>query len=258
MKDIEIRVLNPEAIIDAENMAVAAARLTQRGHAIQNMETFMEVYKRPYTSSFLHTLATLPHPTLQMFGTINVAVVGASRRFLAQITRHQVGVKFMSSSLQYSDYSNAAQFVVPYEIIKLDKERQGNAQYVENYHTTQYLNSCLAALRDYERSIEHINVPHDAAAYMMPQGLRGVLIISATPYAWKHMISQRVCKRNSLETQYIMLRIWEDLSSLSTLFQDCAPFCLQDGCKEGKMSCGKPFTDCYPKEILDTEFEYIR
>ena len=45
------------------------------------------------------------------------AVVGASRRFLAQITRHQNEVKFMSASLQYSNYTGQADFAVPYEIL---------------------------------------------------------------------------------------------------------------------------------------------
>ena len=46
-----------------------------------------------------------------------MAVVGASRRFLAQITRHQNEVKFMSASLQYSNYAGQADFAVPYEIL---------------------------------------------------------------------------------------------------------------------------------------------
>ena len=38
--------------------------------------------------------------------------VGASRRFLAQITRHQNEVKFMSASLQYSNYAGHRQSLV--------------------------------------------------------------------------------------------------------------------------------------------------
>ena len=43
-------------------------------------------------------MGALPHPTIQKFAVITVAIVGASRRFLAQITRHQNEVKFMSAS----------------------------------------------------------------------------------------------------------------------------------------------------------------
>ena len=45
-----------------------------------------------------------------------MVVVGAARRFLAQITRHQNEVKYMSASLQYSDYSGVEDFVIPYDL----------------------------------------------------------------------------------------------------------------------------------------------
>lgn len=52
---------------------------------------------------------------------VTVAVVGASRRFLTQITRHQNEVKYVSASLQYSNYSGKAMFAVPYEIMTAGK-----------------------------------------------------------------------------------------------------------------------------------------
>ena len=117
MNRIETCVLNPTAIAEAENMMVCAARLTQRGHTVKCMRGFMDLYEKEHTAQTVANLANLPHPTLQKFAVINVAVVGASRRFLAQITRHQNEVKFMSASLQYSDYSDEADFVVPYELL---------------------------------------------------------------------------------------------------------------------------------------------
>ena len=66
----------------------------------------------------------LPHTTIQKFGIINIVVVGASRRFLAQITRHQNEVKYMSGSLQYSDYSEVEDFVIPYDLMGTGKEAE--------------------------------------------------------------------------------------------------------------------------------------
>ena len=62
-------------------------------------------------------ISGLPHPTVQKFAVITVAVVGASRRFLSQITRHQNEVKFMSVSLQYNNYAGQADFAISYEIL---------------------------------------------------------------------------------------------------------------------------------------------
>lgn len=245
MNKIEVKILNPHAVIEAEKMMVAMARLTQRGHAIQCLEDFEKLLERPYNDALVGSLVDLPHPTIQKFGVINIIVVGASRRFLAQITRHQNEVKFMSGSLQYSDYSDKAKFVVPYELLN-DKAL-----------VDKYLESCLTSLKTYKRLCEASG--NDAAGYSMPQGMRNVLLISATPYQFKHMIQQRTCNRNTLETQYVMLLIWEQLFSLSVMFQNCGPMCSIDYCKEGPMCCGAPYKKYItPTELLDIRFELIR
>lgn len=262
MKNIEVAILNSAAIKEAEKMAVAAARLTQRAEKIANMEDFMGLYNKPWTEDsdkLLRNLCAMPHPTLQKFEVINVVIVGASRRFLAQITRHQNETKFMSGSLQYSDYSsenNKTDFVVPYSMIGTPEEKA-------------YLESCKEQYKMYEKIV--INGKElgwddagDVAGYAMPQGLRNVLIISATPYQWKHMIGQRVCNRNTKETQYVMLKIWEQLRKESPIMFDKVYWgCLGECCKEGKMTCKKPLvkkneSDMWvtmnPTEILEEKF----
>lgn len=245
MKNIEIKILNPEMAANSEKMLVCAARLTQRGHSIKNLDDFMDLYEKGYTENTVKALTALPHPTIQKFGIINVVVVGASRRFLAQITRHQNEVKFMSASLQYSDYSNEADFVVPYEVLK-DEEA-----------TDLYRLSSEFAIKEYARLAEMCG--NDSAGYIAPQGLRNVLIISATPYQWKYMIHQRVCRRNTDETRYIMLKIWEQLYNISpALFADAGPFCMKDYCKEGKMGCKNPIKrNITPTDILKEDFPLL-
>lgn len=228
MNNIEVKVLNPGAVYEGERMMICAARLTQRGEKITGMDKFMDVYNNHYSPKTIENLCALPHPTIQKFSVINVVIVGASRRFLAQITRHQNEVKFMSASLQYSDYSGQADFVVPYELIG------------DKVATNRYLASCHESMSVYEDLVES-GVDHDAAGYAAPQGLRNVLIISATPYQWKHMIAQRICRRNTDETRYVMLRIWEALYELSPFLfssETTAPSCTTGNCKEGKMCCG--------------------
>lgn len=245
MNKIEVKILNPWAIDDGVHMAAVAARLTQGGHKIHDMEDFMELYHKPYKEAFITSLCKLPHPTLQKFAVINIAVVGASRRFLAQITRHQNEVKFMSASLQYSDYSGQADFVVPYEFLGTPAE-------------THYLESCAAAMESYEE-ITANGYDHDSAGYAAPQGLRNIMIISATPYQWKHMISQRTCRRNTDETRYVMLRIWDELMLIAPeMFgpeADCGPFCIHGICREGKMRCGNPLRPWMtPLDIIAEDF----
>lgn len=242
MEKIEIQILNPESIDQAEKMMVCAARLTQHGHQISCMKDFMNLYERPYSKSLVENLERLPHPTIQKFEVINVAVVGASRRFLAQITRHQNEVKYMSASLQYSDYSGVGDFVVPYDLIGTSQEKK-------------YLDSCNKVMQRYQELINS-GIDHDIAGYSAPQGMRNILLISATPYQWKHMIRHRVCRRNTKETRYVMLKIWKQLCDRNPLlFADCGPFCMKDGCKEKNMTCGKPIASrMSPADLIRMDF----
>ena len=225
---------------------VFAARLTQRGHRIATMDDLLALYEKSFREQTVAAIAGLPHPTVQKFAVITVAVVGASRRFLAQITRHQNEVKFMSASLQYSNYAGQADFAVPYEVMtspaavrELDLE------------------SCREGMGCYEKLCA-AGVGHDAAGYASPQGLRNVLIISATPYQWKHIIGQRVCRRNTDETRIVLLKIWQELYALSpALFAPglTGPFCQQDKCLEGKMTCGKKLeAGMTPEAILKMDY----
>ena len=77
MKNIEIKILNPEAVNAAEQMMVFCARLTQRGHQLKNMRDVEELFNKDYKPATVKNMCSLPHPTIQKFGLINIAVVGA-------------------------------------------------------------------------------------------------------------------------------------------------------------------------------------
>lgn len=245
MRNIEVKILNPDVIAESQKMMVCAARLTQKGHTIKNMADFMDLYNKPFTENTVKNMVRLPHPTIQKFGVINVAVVGASRRFLAQITRHQNEVKFMSASLQYSNYSGEADFAIPYEAL------------ASKDATFSYLHTCETAMGEYANAVDE-GLGHDAAGYMAPQGLRNILIISATPYQWKHMISQRTCRRNTDETRIVLLKIWQELFNAAPDFfslQTTGPFCMGGVCKEGTFGCGNPITGIQcPEDILRLDY----
>ena len=198
MNNIEV------SVIDTHNnpggFMMFLAKLTQRGHNIQCMADLKQLCddsKQPKPAT-IERVAALPHGTIKRFCPITVAIVGASRRFLAQARTHQVGFNYVSASLQYSNYSGKARFVVPYAIIEEDYRLGNNA--LRNY----YLDSCNAAMSAYE-NIAH-ETDNDTAGYAAPQGLRNILIIQANHEAWMNFIRMRSCNRNTNETQYVTLR----------------------------------------------------
>lgn len=213
------------------------------------MDDLILLYEKAYTENTLKKISALPHPTVQKFAVITVAVVGASRRFLAQITRHQNEVKFMSASLQYSNYDGQADFAIPYEVLTASNEVK-----------QLYMKSCQEDMNCYSSLIQS-GIGHDAAGYATPQGLRNILIISATPFQWKHMIGQRVCRRNTDETRIVMLKIWQELYSMSPVLftpEQTGPFCQRDFCKEGRMSCGNAiYRLLSPDNILRIDYPVL-
>ena len=246
MNKIEVAVIDLHN--DPAGMMVALARLTQRGHKISTMADLKAMFAEScYAKPALkRSIAALPHGTIKRFCPITVAIVGASRRFLAQARTHQVGFNYVSASLQYSDYSGKAQFVVPYALI----EAEAKGKMIGNWKPTEfYIDCCEDAMDTYECIAEVSD--NDTAGYAAPQGLRNILIMQANHEAWMNFIRARSCNRNTNETQYVTLRIWEELLKTpdgETMFQLAGPDCLHGACREGSMTCGGPLKK-YKREL---------
>ena len=233
MNKIQVAVLH-ESDGNPAGMTMFLAKLTQRGHGIKNMEYLITLYNKSkgiVQYRDIKELMKMPHGTIKRFSPITIALVGTSRRFLAQARTHQVGITYVSASLQYSDWSGAADFVVPYEVIN-----RGGIE-VESY-----LTKCQDDLACYENMIKN-GYTNDTAGYVMNQAMRNILIIQGNQQSWEYFIRMRACNRNTVETQYTTMLIWKALLDSiqgEDIFAWTGPDCLWGTCREGKMSCGKP------------------
>lgn len=237
MNKIEVGVIAEHG--NAAEMMGFLARLTQRGHNIKSLADIKELIDKPVSSNFVQALMKMElHGTVKRFTPITIAIVGASRRFLAQARTNQVGFNYVSASLQYSDYGSTADFVVPYSLIEADHNKR---DFGGIKPSSYYTDACEAAMRAYR--IIASEVDNDTAGYASPQGLRNILIMQGNTEAWLHFIKTRTCNRNTIETQYVALRIWEELLKTDggeDIFAFAGPDCMWGACREGKMCCGKP------------------
>lgn len=276
MKKIEVAILDTH--LDPGGTMMFMAKLTQRGHNIKCME---DLFKLKESSEYpkaetVKRVAALPHGTIKRFCPITVAIVGASRRFLAQARTHQVGFTYVSASLQYSDYSGSSDFVVPYSIMEADaRETNIHAELGtlgavnKNSLTELYLSSCNEAMNNYRIIAQETD--NDTAGYAAPQGLRNILIMQGNHEAWMHFIRLRSCNRNTNETQYVTMRIWEELLKTENgddFFRYAGPDCMFGACREGKMCCGKPLKSlerearalgiATPRHIINTQWPLLQ
>jgi thymidylate synthase (FAD) len=259
MKNIDVVVLN-QAHDNPGGMMRFLAAVTQNGHKVHSGEELLAMYNKftsNHNSNMNQKLSALPHGTIKRFAPITIAIVGASRRFLAQARTNQVGIDYLSASLQYSDYSDEAGFVVPYEITKAEFDAG-----VED--RMPYTRAFLAKCKDdaiYYKSMIERGFSNDTAGYSMNQAMRNILIMQGNHQAWDYFIRLRSCNRNTEETQYVTLKIWQALLSTedgNDLFGMCGADCMHGGkCREGSMCCCDPIVGTTPQDVLLDRFPYL-
>lgn len=265
MKNIEVAVLDSHN--DPGGMMKFLARLTQRGHAIKcmaDLKALLDSSAHP-SGTYIEAMMSLEHHgTIKRFTPITVAIVGASRRFLAQARTNQVGFNYVSASLQYSDYGSSAAFVVPYALTKADKKYYDEYGGTKCMYSGMYLEQCASAMSIYRALVDATD--NDTAGYAAPQGLRNILVMQANYESWLHFIRLRTCNRNTNETQYVALKIWEELLKTENgeeFFKYAGPDCMYGPCREGKMCCGNPMkkyakAKSVPGLILDRQWPLLR
>lgn len=214
--------MDVNAACRVDQLATVSAKLTQKTLDTLDMETLIQMNCSPANKILVDRLIKAEHAQCFRLNMIPVGIIGCSRRFLAQITRHKVGVEFVSTSLQYGEWCQPQYYGC------IDKVDQEILRSMYQYHSQA--------------------MGRDMAGYYVPEGLLGSMIISATPWEWRHIIEQRTCNRNTPETKTIIEAIRVLLSQYSNVF-DVGPKCMSTGCVE-MMQCksgnyGKQKEDLY-------------
>lgn len=230
MRKIDVKLLK----YDSLNLLTQLACVTTRGANKFSSadEILRNIQDNPWSNEKIFEMLSLPHSKIARFTDFIFVIAGASRRFLAQLTTHHIGISIMSGSLQYSDHSVKHlddMFVVPYELIDTPSE--------DGY------------LKAQKRAMDAYNViakvaSNDTAGYSAPHSLRNVLLVKVNLEEMRFIANQRLCKRNTDETRYIVARMVEEIvNNCSLPHAWFMPSCYKGSCKEKKYTCGKPITD---------------
>lgn len=225
MNRIEVEILEG----NLNGMPKFLARLTQRGHEIKDMGDVLQLYDDAVEGAPSDYLLKLPHTTIQRMNYLTVAVTGLSTKAVSQLRTHAKRLTFISTSTQYSDFSNCEDnFVIPDGLDEHTVE-----QFKNSYQYIQWV---------YEDLIKK-GVDKDKVSYLLPQGLRKTLIISGNLDDWNYVMRTRLCNRNTKEVQEVMRMI---LHAIEYHFGpeytvNMLPSCVDGKCLEGKFSCGKRF-----------------
>lgn len=223
---------NPEKVI------AAAAKLCYSAVGIDELEKKLddESAKR-----FLNMLMSYGHESPIEHVSFTFAVEGVSRSLSHQLVRHRIA----SYSQQSQRYVRLKQFeyIVPPEIEKDEEARKIFVNAMENSQKDydkltdilreKYLKDGIEPIAAEKKAIED-------ARYVFPNACETKVIFTMNARTLVNFFNHRCCNRAQWEIRNLadqMLKLVKEVAPI--LFKYCGPSCVNGGCPEGKMTCGK-------------------
>ena len=186
--------------------------------------------------SIVENLLAADHSPLEQI-SYSVMIEGASRSFLAQVTRHRLA-SYVSASTHYSNWINA-DFVIPIEIYEKCEELQSTAPLKD------FITAYESAHKSYLELQDKYELDHGVTRQLLPLGFRNNLLITTNIRNWFRILQLRLCGRNQSEIAYISWLISKELTKLCPeIFSMLGPSCKRfSRCSEGKLTCKRPWVN---------------
>jgi thymidylate synthase (FAD) len=182
------------------------------------------------------------HTSTLEHASFTFAIDGISRACSHQLVRHRVA-SYSQQSQRYVRFGSDGAFIIPPSIAASPEARKVFVEAMEN------------ARRSYERLVElgqaegrkNESVFEDAR-FVLPNAAETKIVVTMNARELRHFFSVRCCRRAQWEINrlaWTMRRLVAAEAPL--LFDDAGPGCLGEGCPEGKMTCGEPYSQ---EEVL--------
>lgn len=165
------------------------------------------------------------HESVCEHASFTFLIEDVSRVLLAQLTRHRLA----SFSVQSQRYCGCdlTDVTIPQSI--KDKRFGGSVTLMMQKVTDLY----DAMIKE--------GVPEEDARFLVPQGVKCNLMMTANARELRHFFSLRCCNRAQWEIRELADRMLTLCRGFApALFADAGPGCVRGKCPEGAKSCGKP------------------
>lgn len=150
-------------------------------------------------------------------------ISGASRAFLAQITRHRIG-SFSSGSQHYQLYTDS-----------------DSVMGLEIYQDEDVAIHLCAANALYKRLISE-GVPREEARMILPNCMVNDLVWTVNARSLINFLNLRLCSRNVYEMRVVAHQVWFlAMIKFPEIFDFVGPDCLMSKCRQGNMRCKDGF-----------------
>lgn len=180
--------------------------------------------------SMPHKILGMNHTSVFEHVVLQFAIRGASRAFLAQLTRHRIA-SYTSGSQHYQDLREF-QYVRPLGLKDFEK-----------------YDKFMACVDDYYRYLRDIEgLAKEEARYILPNACRNDLEVTINARSLINLLNLRCCNRNVFEMRWVACKMLSEARVyFPELFDHIGPDCLMGGCRQGSMMCKDKYF-VYPKK----------
>ena len=231
---------------DPERLIAAAAK---NCYSSTDVDGILVGLTEEKTDQFLQMLTEIGHESPIEHTSFTFAIEGVSRSLLAQITRHRMA----SFSVQSQRYvrEHGFEYVLPPEIDKIPAARELFVQAMEEDQRTyetlttllmegyvaenlkQGMSEKAAKSAAEKKAIED-------ARYVLPNACTTRIVMTANARSLQNFFRLRCCNRAQWEIRALAEEMYALVYAVApTLFSKAGPSCVDGGCTEGKMTCGK-------------------
>jgi len=226
---------NPEKII-----ATAAKTCYSPGTTATNWHKALQ--DDGSEEEFVQKLRDMDHWSPFEHANFTFGIDGISRACLAQLTRHRIA-SFSVQSQRYVTYAVEKQelfelFHFPQPIIDAKGEvlEEFNAELDNICDVYARINYLLQ-----ENGLSKTEAAENAR-YILPNAMKTNLVMTMNARELMHFFELRCCNRAQEEIRDLAWTMKGVLTDkFPVIFANCGPSCLTSHCKEGRMSCGKPY-----------------
>ena len=210
-KSIDVSLL--QATPNPQSMLAYALDITQKRELL---------WGRHLSKKTVQAVASMNHGSVFEHIVYTFMIKGASRSFLAQCTRHRMA-SYTSGSQHYQDYSEYGASVHP--------------DFEDDIDMHLGLSQAMDA---YKRMVKK-GIPPQEARQVLPNAMQNNLMLTINARSLMNFLNLRLCNRNTAEIMEVANKMRDlVIDHFPELWMHIGPDCVQDKCRQGKMTCN-PF-----------------
>lgn len=186
-------------------------------------------------AKYINRVMKMGHLSTVEHSSFTFGIEGVSRALLAQITRHRLA-SFSVQSQRYVCKKNTEgtfSYIIPPSIEALGAEAV--KKYEDQMRTMQgWYNDWVDELGNRGQD------SNQDARFVLPNACETKMIMTMNARELLHFFELRCCNRAQWEIRELAWRMMELVYPIAPAVFGCAgPSCLNGGCSEGRMSCGR-------------------